>query len=439
MGKAMQNQNNKSLEALYSVLGGRARIDALNSRAWELRAENSAYAMSIAEYAIGLSRKGSRPYLAGEAHGHNTLALCHWIRDEFPAALPLAMHAQGIFKKINDPKGIGGAATVLGLIHWKMANPEGAWEAWQEAYDRFMQIKYLSGVGNSLMNLALLLRSEGQLEVARSYYLSALEIMSSEGNRMGVGNIQNNLGFIELELGNYVAAAKWSRKAFFVQRDLKNYRSVANAGCNLALALLRQGQCQWARGVLLLSQRYFGYGSYPTPSPSNELAWVEYHLQPNCPDRDLAGAHGRIQRLLAGDLDEDTRFKIFNLLPRLYEQLGKPAEANAALWQLVRLNESRFVRHSSFRLRRQAALATPSPVPPIANASVIHPINPASLLTGRQLQIFDAIGRGLLNKEIASELGLSLHTVQAHRRQIAERLAISGSQLSHLAVASKRT
>ncbi len=50
-------------------------------------------------------------------------------------------------------------------------------------------------------------------------------------------------------------------------------------------------------------------------------------------------------------------------------------------------------------------------------------------LTCRQLEIFNLIGRGLSNKAIATTTGLSLATVETHRKAIARRLGCSGAEL----------
>lgn len=50
-------------------------------------------------------------------------------------------------------------------------------------------------------------------------------------------------------------------------------------------------------------------------------------------------------------------------------------------------------------------------------------------LSMREYEIFVLIGRGLLSKEIGEVLGISTHTVQTHRKNIAEKLGTSGAEL----------
>jgi DNA-binding NarL/FixJ family response regulator len=45
-------------------------------------------------------------------------------------------------------------------------------------------------------------------------------------------------------------------------------------------------------------------------------------------------------------------------------------------------------------------------------------------LTNREREVLAAIARGLLNKEVASELGISIRTVEAHRESIMRKLGV---------------
>jgi DNA-binding NarL/FixJ family response regulator len=55
-------------------------------------------------------------------------------------------------------------------------------------------------------------------------------------------------------------------------------------------------------------------------------------------------------------------------------------------------------------------------------------------LSAREHDVFVLIGRGLLSKEIADTLGISTHTVQSHRKNIAEKLGTSGAELMQRAL-----
>ena len=51
-----------------------------------------------------------------------------------------------------------------------------------------------------------------------------------------------------------------------------------------------------------------------------------------------------------------------------------------------------------------------------------HVTDPVDLLTGREREVLQHIAEGKTNKEIASHLGLSVYTVEAHRGRVMEKL-----------------
>ncbi|MFM1811971.1 MAG: hypothetical protein RLZZ336_909 [Cyanobacteriota bacterium] len=55
-------------------------------------------------------------------------------------------------------------------------------------------------------------------------------------------------------------------------------------------------------------------------------------------------------------------------------------------------------------------------------------------LSPREQRVFQCLGQGLLNREVAAELGLSVGTVESYRKSICSKLGISGSELVRLAV-----
>lgn len=58
---------------------------------------------------------------------------------------------------------------------------------------------------------------------------------------------------------------------------------------------------------------------------------------------------------------------------------------------------------------------------------------PSRHLSQREREIFALVGASLSSDEIAHKLGLSVHTVQTHRKNIAAKLGVSGRKLAALA------
>jgi DNA-binding NarL/FixJ family response regulator len=58
-----------------------------------------------------------------------------------------------------------------------------------------------------------------------------------------------------------------------------------------------------------------------------------------------------------------------------------------------------------------------------------------SSLTNREREVLGAVARGLLNKEIATEFGISIRTVEAHRESIMRKLRVrSAAAMTRLAI-----
>jgi two-component system, NarL family, response regulator NreC len=64
-----------------------------------------------------------------------------------------------------------------------------------------------------------------------------------------------------------------------------------------------------------------------------------------------------------------------------------------------------------------------------------HVTNPMDLLSAREREVLQLIAEGRTNKEIATQLGLSVYTVEAHRGKLMEKLNLhSGNELVRFAL-----
>jgi DNA-binding NarL/FixJ family response regulator len=73
---------------------------------------------------------------------------------------------------------------------------------------------------------------------------------------------------------------------------------------------------------------------------------------------------------------------------------------------------------------REAGIRSPS----------LAPLELLSSLTEREREVLRRLGQGAASKAIAHDLGLSVSTVETHRRNIAAKLGVSGAELIRLAV-----
>lgn len=54
-------------------------------------------------------------------------------------------------------------------------------------------------------------------------------------------------------------------------------------------------------------------------------------------------------------------------------------------------------------------------------------------LTPREIDVFESLGKGLSNKEVASDLAISVLTVETHRKSISRKLGCNGASLVRMA------
>ena len=65
--------------------------------------------------------------------------------------------------------------------------------------------------------------------------------------------------------------------------------------------------------------------------------------------------------------------------------------------------------------------------------------NPKDQLRPRELEVFELIGKGLSTREIAATLGISVNTVNTHRREVVAKLGAVGAELVRLATIYNHT
>ena len=95
-----------------------------------------------------------------------------------------------------------------------------------------------------------------------------------------------------------------------------------------------------------------------------------------------------------------------------------------------------FVADELAQALRSVAAGRPYISPEVALAAVQAPVATADPLTARQRDVLRALARGLGNKQIARELGVSVKTVEYHRTALIQRLDLHDvASLTRYAVA----
>ncbi len=92
-------------------------------------------------------------------------------------------------------------------------------------------------------------------------------------------------------------------------------------------------------------------------------------------------------------------------------------------------------RYVSERLAETLRGRTSNATDRVSDASDAAPRDPVERLSNRELQVLNLVGRGVSSREIASDLGLSVKTIESHRQSIKRKLTLdTNSQLLQFAI-----
>lgn len=130
---------------------------------------------------------------------------------------------------------------------------------------------------------------------------------------------------------------------------------------------------------------------------------------------------GATTRILMLSVHDDTTYVLEAVRKGAHGYVRKdttPADLRAAV-RAVHAGDAYFSPAVAKRLAEVVRNEASQPRSQVGRAKLM-----VSSLTNREREVLGAIARGLLNKEIAGELGISIRTVEAHRESIMRKLGV---------------
>lgn len=119
------------------------------------------------------------------------------------------------------------------------------------------------------------------------------------------------------------------------------------------------------------------------------------------------------------DLDGEALTRLRGVTARLGPESGVEED------DLLDLAWSYFVAGFTAGHRSATEAERPEPEPGPQAPRLPSPVDPVASLTPRRLEVLRLVARGLTNREIASALDISAHTVKAHLAALFETLDVS--------------
>jgi predicted ATPase/DNA-binding SARP family transcriptional activator/DNA-binding CsgD family transcriptional regulator/Flp pilus assembly protein TadD len=355
-------------------------------------------------------------------------------------------------------------ARVLGGLGW-IAEPQGDYERARVAYEESLELYRRSndkrGVANALGDLGSLALDRGDYEQATSLLEESLAFHRELGSREDIIGILDGLGVLASARGDREHSISFFSEALALSRATGNVRRTAASLGNLGITMLVDGDPEQATVLLEESLALFR----DLGSSSNIAIGLMYSALAAL----TKGDHGRVQKLgveslkflqkaqdkqhiadcleiMAGAAGAQGSAKraarLWGAAAALREEIGVPLQPEVRKLLDPYLERA---RSSLGELAWQATLAEGRAMMPKQaieySLSVEEPALPSpathrlgrgsAVLTPRKEEVAVLVSRGLTNRQIASELSISEHTVATHITKILKRLGLnSRSRLS---------
>ncbi len=282
------------------------------------------------------------------------------------------------------------------------------------------------GIAQALHSLGLAAQYNGDPAYATARHQESLALARDVGDRVGIYLAIYNLAVIAQASGDYERAVALHEESLVLKQAQGDPWSIAFSLQNLGLLAWRQDHVE--RAVLLLQE-------------SLRLRWalqgevgVSMCLQVLAEIAASRGQAGRAARLL-GAAHAELEASGVALMPLLVTRSAGaqlPGNGEAATVARTSLGAEQFAiawAEGQAMLTAHAveyALASDIAPDPVGTASRSVPVGIAqAVLTKRECDVAELVGRGLTNRQIAAELVSSVWTASTHVRNILAKLGVA--------------
>ncbi|HEX2209076.1 MAG TPA: tetratricopeptide repeat protein [Longimicrobium sp.] len=205
-----------SVPALAGDAEARARVDALNERAWELRMLDPDQSARLAEEALALAEPERYP--AGIALALRTLGSHDYLgRSDYDGAMGRFHRALALLEEAGDERGRGDVLNGIGNVLWRRGDYPEAMRMHLRALELQRARGDRAGEGHSLNALGNVSYHLGDYGQALDYYQASLKLREEIGDRVGVAYCLNNVGNIHGQMGESQRALDYMLQALSIK------------------------------------------------------------------------------------------------------------------------------------------------------------------------------------------------------------------------------
>jgi predicted ATPase/DNA-binding CsgD family transcriptional regulator/DNA-binding XRE family transcriptional regulator len=293
---------------------------------------------------------------------------------DYPSAVEQGGAALRIFTALDEHEPMAFAATIVGSAHRYLGDHRSAREQFEQAMVLRRELGDQRGVSVGLNNLALLALDQGELADARELFEESLLLKRQLGEPRAVAIGLTNLAEVLLRSRHLERAAHAIDEAVALAEELGDRQLLGNLRCN-------QGELEQQRGDFVAAARRYAEAA-------------EAH--------GAAGHHHDVVVALVG------QGRCLHRLGRTREAVTKLRTAEALAAKIANVSHLATVRRA------------------LAEIGELTERSPVAGVTAREAEILGFLGRGMTNKEIAAELGLSVSTVERHLATSYRKLQLRG-------------
>jgi predicted ATPase/DNA-binding SARP family transcriptional activator/DNA-binding CsgD family transcriptional regulator len=346
-------------------------------------------------------------------HGHQGEGRL-WIEEALAKGKMLTTHAQAK------------ALSVQFSTYYGLGNPERMEQIAEEAAALFRQVGDKLGLAYVLACLATVKLQLGDAERAIALFEEALDLGRELGDMWGVSGGLGHLGSIYLGRGDYEQARHYFQEGLALSRQIGNNLAASTALYGLALAAQGQGDHERAAGLYTEGLK--------SSAESGDKANIAYCLEGLA---QVASAQQETERaaLLFGAAEATLEGAGGTVYPFVQDRSVHEQVVEVVRSQLDEATfSSAWAKGAAIGLGEvvEYALSGEEAAPPVSPAAQQQPsTTQQSALTRREEEIAILVARGLTNRQIASELSISEHTVATHVAKVRKKVGLSSrSQLS---------
>jgi predicted ATPase/DNA-binding CsgD family transcriptional regulator len=320
------------------------------------------------------------------------------------------------------------ALWVRATMHYGLGDPELVEESCRESAALFRRVGDKAGLAHALSGQASVSTQRGDAEQAITLYEESIELGRETGESWGVSGALAHLGLVHLGQGRHEQAARCLEEGLALSREVGNRLTISAALIGLALA--ERGRGAHARAAELYAE------GLAASIEAGDKANIAYCLEGLA---QVAVAQGKLERaaqlfgaaetsleaaggVLYSHAQDDRRMRE-KAMNAIHSQLDE--RAYLSIWaEGAAMSPAETLEYA---LEPEEGVSRPSPTVPAEPSSD----NALDDLTRREREVAALVARGLTNRQIASELAISEHTVATHVGKIMRKLGLSSrSQLA---------